>query len=246
MCVGTRGGQKRTPDPLELERQATVSLRVDAGKRTQVLCKSSQCSFLWSLSGPLLGFWSSSIPKVKILMFYLKEYIWLPLEKQRVGDGRSNWSYPHTETWQLDWTLTSVSCERWDSRPTGDIHDICPSGPQRQEFIFDLLCHCWTVTRFWTTERTTTFCYSVPLYRHFKGVWPTSCAGEFLRGLIYACQGQKKNCQGTHRKWPDWVPPQTMQKGQWAQGGFPSLGGWWLLSLHLISKGNARVIRKHP
>jgi hypothetical protein len=44
-CVtGACGGQKRTLDLLDLELLMTVSCHVGARNRTQVLCKSSQCS----------------------------------------------------------------------------------------------------------------------------------------------------------------------------------------------------------
>jgi hypothetical protein len=40
----TQGGQKRTLEPLGLESRMVVSLHVDAGHQTQVLCKRSQGS----------------------------------------------------------------------------------------------------------------------------------------------------------------------------------------------------------
>ena len=42
---GTHYGQKRVLEPVELRLQMVVSHHVDAGNQSQVLCKSSQCSY---------------------------------------------------------------------------------------------------------------------------------------------------------------------------------------------------------
>jgi hypothetical protein len=41
---GAKGGQKRAPDPLELEFQMVVTYHVGARNQKQVIWKSSQCS----------------------------------------------------------------------------------------------------------------------------------------------------------------------------------------------------------
>lgn len=46
--VGTQGGQKRAPDPLEWELQTVVSHHVDSGNQTHDLWKTIQCSQLLS------------------------------------------------------------------------------------------------------------------------------------------------------------------------------------------------------
>ena len=54
---GVHQGQRKAPDPVELESQLGITCHVGAGNWIWVLCQSSQCSQLLShLSSPSNGF----------------------------------------------------------------------------------------------------------------------------------------------------------------------------------------------